>query len=74
MSATLRVEDFTDNTRLFKTKPPVVNVQSRQFPVTIHFNKHTYQDYLGEVYKKVAISLYFNDNDNILIIYEHSSI
>jgi ATP-dependent RNA helicase DHX37/DHR1 len=53
MSATLRVEDFTENTRLFKTQPPVINVQSRQYPVTIHFNKHTYQDYLGEVYRKV---------------------
>lgn len=26
MSATLRIEDFTENTRLFKYPPPVVNV------------------------------------------------
>lgn len=26
MSATLRVEDFTENTRLFKTPPPIVKV------------------------------------------------
>lgn len=26
MSATLRVEDFTDNTRLFSVKPPVIQV------------------------------------------------
>lgn len=26
MSATLRVEDFTDNTRLFSAKPPVIQV------------------------------------------------
>lgn len=57
MSATLRVQDFTENTRLFKQIPPVVNVDSRQFPVTIHFNKHTYDDYLAEAYRKVNFQL-----------------
>ena len=28
---TLRVEDLTDDTRLFKTIPPVIKVESRQF-------------------------------------------
>lgn len=41
MSATLRVEDFTQNQRLFTTPPPVIKVESRQFPVTVHFNKRT---------------------------------
>ncbi|XP_021370446.1 probable ATP-dependent RNA helicase DHX37 [Mizuhopecten yessoensis] len=56
MSATLRVEDFTDNARLFRVTPPVVKVDSRQFPVTIHFNKRTPLDntYLNEAYKKVC--------------------
>ncbi|CAH0713613.1 unnamed protein product, partial [Brenthis ino] len=54
MSATLRVEDFTQNTRLFKEPPPVINVAARQFPVTVHFNKHTYSDYLKEAYKKTV--------------------
>ena len=49
MSATLRVEDFRDNKRLFPTnlcKPPnAVFVQARQFPVTIHFSKVTKTDY-----------------------------
>ncbi|XP_034827394.1 probable ATP-dependent RNA helicase kurz [Maniola hyperantus] len=54
MSATLRVEDFTENTRLFKVPPPVIKVESRQFPVTIHFNKNTYSDYLKEAYKKTV--------------------
>ncbi|GBP62921.1 Probable ATP-dependent RNA helicase kurz [Eumeta japonica] len=54
MSATLRVEDFTENTRLFKTPPPVINIESRQFPVTVHFNKRTYSDYLKEAYKKTV--------------------
>ncbi|KAG6459917.1 probable ATP-dependent RNA helicase kurz [Manduca sexta] len=54
MSATLRVEDFTENTRLFKEPPPVIQIDSRQFPVTVHFNKHTYSDYLKEAFKKTV--------------------
>lgn len=54
MSATLRVGDFTENIRLFKTPPPVINVESRQFPVTVHFNKTTREDYLGEAFRKVC--------------------
>ena len=54
MSATLRVEDFTGNARLFPTPPPVVTVESRQFPVTVHFNKRTPNDYLNEAFRKVC--------------------
>lgn len=55
MSATLRVEDFTDNTKLFRTPPPVIKVDTRQFPVTIHFNKRTpMEDYTGEVFHKTC--------------------
>ncbi|KAM9096732.1 probable ATP-dependent RNA helicase DHX37 [Sarcophilus harrisii] len=55
MSATLRVEDFTQNTRLFSVSPPVVKVDARQFPVTVHFNKRTpLQDYSGECFRKVC--------------------
>uniref|UniRef100_UPI004038EB74 putative ATP-dependent RNA helicase DHX37 n=1 Tax=Callospermophilus lateralis TaxID=76772 RepID=UPI004038EB74 len=55
MSATLRVEDFTQNKRLFPQPPPVIKVESRQFPVTVHFNKHTpLQDYSGECFRKVC--------------------
>ncbi|XP_038558509.1 probable ATP-dependent RNA helicase DHX37 [Micropterus salmoides] len=55
MSATLRVEDFTDNTKLFRTPPPVIKVDARQFPVTIHFNKRTpLDDYTGEVFHKIC--------------------
>lgn len=55
MSATLRVEDFTDNTKLFRTPPPVIKVDARQFPVTIHFNKRTpLEDYTGEVFHKIC--------------------
>ncbi|XP_044514671.1 probable ATP-dependent RNA helicase DHX37 [Gracilinanus agilis] len=55
MSATLRVEDFTQNSRLFSVPPPVVKVDARQFPVTVHFNKRTpLQDYSGECFRKVC--------------------
>lgn len=55
MSATLRVEDFTENQKLFRVPPPVVKVDSRQFPVTIHFNKRTpLEDYTGEVFLKTC--------------------
>ncbi|NXS38396.1 DHX37 helicase, partial [Pomatostomus ruficeps] len=55
MSATLRVEDFTDNSRLFSAKPPVIQVDARQFPVTVHFNKKTpLDDYSGECFRKVC--------------------
>ncbi|XP_074495409.1 putative ATP-dependent RNA helicase DHX37 [Sebastes fasciatus] len=55
MSATLRVEDFTDNTKLFRTPPPVIKVDARQFPVSIHFNKRTpMDDYTGEVFHKIC--------------------
>lgn len=54
MSATLRVEDFTNNRQLFKKPPPVMNVETRQFPVTIHFNKHTTDDYINEAYNKTV--------------------
>ncbi|XP_074868935.1 putative ATP-dependent RNA helicase DHX37 isoform X2 [Carettochelys insculpta] len=55
MSATLRVEDFTDNKKLFPVVPPAVQVDARQFPVTVHFNKRTpIEDYNGECFRKVC--------------------
>lgn len=41
MSATLRVSDFTENKKLFPVPPPVIQIDSRQFPVTTHFTKTT---------------------------------
>uniref|UniRef100_W5KFF5 Activating signal cointegrator 1 complex subunit 3 n=1 Tax=Astyanax mexicanus TaxID=7994 RepID=W5KFF5_ASTMX len=55
MSATLRVEDFTENKRLFRTPPPVISVEARQFPVSVHFNKQTpMDDYTGEAFRKTC--------------------
>ncbi|XP_058073969.1 ATP-dependent RNA helicase DEAH13 isoform X2 [Magnolia sinica] len=56
MSATLRVEDFVSDRRLFHEPPPVIEVPTRQFPVTIHFSKRTeIVDYSGQAYKKVML-------------------
>ena len=58
MSATLNIEDFTKNEKLFKVAPPVVRVESRQFDVTCHFNKKTPEDnseaYTEEALRKVC--------------------
>ncbi|KAH9515060.1 ATP-dependent RNA helicase dhx37 [Bulinus truncatus] len=55
MSATLRVEDFTSPSLFRYVKPPpLVKVDARQFPVTVHFNKKTVEDYVSEAYKKVC--------------------
>ncbi|KAK1558806.1 hypothetical protein Q3G72_006884 [Acer saccharum] len=53
MSATMRVEDFMSGGRLFRD-PPLIEVPTRQFPVTLHFSKRTeIVDYIGQAYKKV---------------------
>lgn len=58
MSATLRVEDFKDNKRLFPpsfgTPPSLIKVNARQYPVTIHYSKVTKDDYVEEAFKKVC--------------------
>ncbi|KAM7521447.1 hypothetical protein LguiA_011349 [Lonicera macranthoides] len=54
MSATLRVEDFVSGRRIFRETPPVIEVPTRQYPVTVHFSKRTeIVDYVGQAYKKV---------------------
>ncbi|KAK9475897.1 P-loop containing nucleoside triphosphate hydrolase protein [Lipomyces japonicus] len=54
MSATLRVSDFSENKRLFDTVPPVLKVEARQYPVSVHFNRRTPANYLEEAYQKVT--------------------
>ena len=50
MSATLRVEDFTQNKRLFpRDSPAVVMVPGRTHPVSIHHSKVTELDDYGEL-------------------------
>lgn len=54
MSATLRVEDMTMNPTLFATPPPVIEVEGRQHPVTMHFSRRTPHDYVEEAFKKIS--------------------
>ncbi|EHK20055.1 uncharacterized protein TRIVIDRAFT_224234 [Trichoderma virens Gv29-8] len=54
MSATLRIEDMTMNPSLFSTPPPVVEVEGRQHPVTIHFARRTHHDYVEEAFRKIC--------------------
>ena len=58
MSATLRVEDFTQNERLFPDKshrPALVKVPGRTYPVSIHHSKVTeLDDYEKAAFDKVC--------------------
>lgn len=54
MSATLRIEDLTMNSTLFPTPPPVLEVEGRQHPVTIHFARKTHHDYVEEAFRKIT--------------------
>ncbi|KAF8793585.1 putative ATP-dependent RNA helicase DHX37 like protein [Argiope bruennichi] len=54
MSATIRVEDFTDNPRLFKDPPFLIQITSRQYRVQVHFDLHTPEDYVEAAYNKVC--------------------
>ncbi|KAM4056301.1 helicase associated (HA2) domain-containing protein [Hirsutella rhossiliensis] len=54
MSATLRIEDLTMNSTLFPTPPPVMEVEGRQHPVTIHFSRRTHHDYVEEAFRKIS--------------------
>jgi ATP-dependent RNA helicase DHX37/DHR1 len=54
MSATLRVDDFRENRRLFGVPPPLVEAEGRQFGVTVHWSRRTGHDYVGEAFRKVA--------------------
>ncbi|RDA87677.1 hypothetical protein CP532_3798 [Ophiocordyceps camponoti-leonardi (nom. inval.)] len=54
MSATLRIEDMTLNPTLFATPPPVLEIEGRQHPVTIHFSRKTRYDYVEEAFRKIS--------------------
>lgn len=54
MSATLRVEEFTHNTALFRTPPRVIEVEGRQHEVTIHFARRTRHDYVEDAFRKIS--------------------
>ncbi|CAC21479.1 ATP-dependent RNA helicase, small-subunit processome Dhx37 [Schizosaccharomyces pombe] len=55
MSATLRVTDFSENKLLFSVPPPIIKIDARQYPVSIHFNRTTKPDYLQDAFDKVCL-------------------
>lgn len=55
MSATLRIEDFISDKKLFHVTPPIIEVPVRQYAVKTHYAKKTHDDYLGQAYKKVML-------------------
>ncbi|PWN17894.1 P-loop containing nucleoside triphosphate hydrolase protein [Microstroma glucosiphilum] len=54
MSATLRVADFVENPTLFPTPPPLIRIDARQHPVSVHFNRKTPNDYQEEAVNKAG--------------------
>lgn len=54
MSATLDVDGILSGQNPLFPNPPVISVPARQFPITIHFAKRTYDDYVEEAFRKVA--------------------
>lgn len=54
MSATLRVSDFSENKALFPTVPPIIEVDARQYPVAVHFNRRTAFNYTDEAFRKTC--------------------
>jgi len=56
MSATLNMTDFTNNPYLFpkkSTSPPVVNIDNKMFPVTVHYERKTLDDYIQVAVDKI---------------------
>ncbi|KZS90456.1 P-loop containing nucleoside triphosphate hydrolase protein [Sistotremastrum niveocremeum HHB9708] len=54
MSATLRITDFSENTTLFPSPPPIITIAARQHPVAIHFSRRTSSDYVNEAISKTT--------------------
>jgi len=53
MSATLRLCDFTQNKKLFACPPPVIDIDAKLYPVSIHFEQKTEDDYVSAAAKKI---------------------
>ena len=53
MSATLRTADF-QQPHLFTIPPTVLNVEARQFPVSIYFDRRTRDDYVAAAFAKAV--------------------
>ncbi|KAK3327908.1 P-loop containing nucleoside triphosphate hydrolase protein [Cercophora scortea] len=54
MSATLRIEDLTQNPALFPNPPRVLEIEGREHSVTVHFARKTSADYVEEAFRKIC--------------------
>ncbi|KAI6225151.1 hypothetical protein M3Y99_01377400 [Aphelenchoides fujianensis] len=54
MSATLRLSDFMQQRLFPTTMPKLLSVESRQFPVTVHFERRTPDDHMRAAFLKVC--------------------
>ena len=54
MSATLRAAEFRDNRHLFRTQPPLVDVEGKQYNVSTHFARKTKRDYVEDMFQKLS--------------------
>ncbi|VEL41735.1 unnamed protein product [Protopolystoma xenopodis] len=53
-SSSSSLVDLKSNSDSLLNPPPVISIESRQFPVTIHFAKKTHSDYLKAAFYKVC--------------------
>lgn len=53
MSATLDVKVFQENPNLFSPEPPLIRVEGRQHPVTVHFERQTPSDLIEAAFEKI---------------------
>lgn len=67
MSATLNVEEFS-KPALFNPLPPVLRVEARQHPVTVHFSRKTNPDYLNEAFKTVS-KIHANLPEGVILVF-----
>uniref|UniRef100_A0A158Q2M2 RNA helicase n=1 Tax=Dracunculus medinensis TaxID=318479 RepID=A0A158Q2M2_DRAME len=54
MSATLHLEHFTQKSLFPLISPPVIHIDSRQYAVTVHFERRTPNDYLNASFRKIC--------------------
>ncbi len=59
MSATMRVEDFTENQRLFKIKPPLIQVSTQTYFLKLYFIYFIFLNFKVEA-RQFPVSVHFN--------------
>ncbi|XP_011328885.1 probable ATP-dependent RNA helicase kurz isoform X2 [Ooceraea biroi] len=68
MSATLRIEQYIQNQKLFPVKPPLITIEGRQFPVKTSFNRQTKKDYVDEAFYR-AVKIHKEESEGGILIF-----